>query len=140
LITDKNDKINKIIIKNMSKILILSFHVINLILIIFYLYPSSLLGFFLYNDNSIQPQITRDFLISSNHFYAFIILSIAGIMAYNKSNKINLLIKYLFSLSISLEFLHIIIPNRNFELSDLFGNFVGVIFVIIIYKVKNKYA
>jgi len=124
----------------MSKILILSFHVINLILIIFYLYPSSLLGFFLYNDNSIQPQITRDFLISSNHFYAFIILSIAGIMAYNKSNKINLLIKYLFSLSISLEFLHIIIPNRNFELSDLFGNFVGVIFVIIIYKVKNKYA
>ena len=124
----------------MSKILILGFHVINLILIIFYLYPSSLLGFFLYNDNSIQPQITRDFLISSNHFYAFIILSIAGIMAYNKSNKINLLIKYLFSLSISLEFLHIIIPNRNFELSDLFGNFVGVIFVIIIYKVKNKYA
>ena len=124
----------------MSKILILSFHVINLILIIFYLYPSSLLGFFLYNDNSIQPQITRDFLISSNHFYAFIVLSIAGIMAYNKSNKINLLIKYLFSLSISLEFLHIIIPNRNFELSDLFGNFVGVIFVIIIYKVKNKYA
>ena len=124
----------------MSKILILSFHVINLILIIFYLYPGSLLGFFLYNDNSIQPQITRDFLISSNHFYAFIILSIAGIMAYNKSNKINLLIKYLFSLSISLEFLRIIIPNRNFESSDLFGNFVGVIFVIIIYKVKNKYA
>ena len=124
----------------MSKILILGFHTINLILIIFYLYPGSLLGFFLYNDSSIQPQITRDFLISSNHFYAFIILSIAGIMAYNKSNKINLLIKYLFSLSISLEFLHIIIPNRNFELSDLFGNFVGVIFVIIIYKVKNKYA
>ena len=124
----------------MSKILILGFHTINLILIIFYLYPGSLLGFFLYNDISIQPQITRDFLISSNHFYAFIILSIAGIMAYNKSNKINLLIKYLFSLSISLEFLHIIIPNRNFELSDLFGNFVGVIFVIIIYKVKNKYV
>ena len=124
----------------MSKILILGFHTINLTLIIFYLYPGSLLGFFLYNDSSIQPQITRDFLISSNHFYAFIILSIVGIMAYNKSNKINFLIKYLVLLSIFLELFHIIIPNRDFELSDLFGNIAGVIIIMIIYKVKNKYV
>ena len=124
----------------MNKILIFGFHTINLILIIFYLYPGSLLGFFLYNDVSLQPQITRDFLISSNHFYAFIILSIAGIMAYNKSNKIDILIKYLVLLSIFLEFFHIIIPNRNFEFSDLFGNFLGVVLIIISYKIKNKYA
>ena len=140
MITDKKDKINKIILKNMNKILILGFHTINLILIIFYLYPGSLLGLFIYNDISAQPQITRDFLISSNHFYAFIILSIAGIVAYNKSNKINILIKYLVLLSILLECFHIIIPNRNFELSDLFGNFLGVILIIISYKIKNKYA
>ena len=60
----------------MNKILISGFHAVNLILIIFYLYPGSLLGLFLYNDSSIQPQITRDFLISSNHFYAFIIFSL----------------------------------------------------------------
>ena len=124
----------------MNKFSIFGFHTINLTLIIFYLYPGSLLGFFLYNDISIQPQITRDFLISSNHFYAFIILSIAGIMAYNKSNKINILIKYLVLLSIFLEFFHIIIPNRNFEFSDLFGNFLGVVLIIISYKIKNKYA
>ena len=124
----------------MSKILILGFHTINLILIIFYLYPGSLLGFFLYNDISIQPQITRDFLISSNHFYAFIVLSIAGIITYNKSNKINVLITYLVFLSIILEFLHIIIPNRNFELNDLFGNFLGVVLIIIFYKIKNRYV
>ena len=124
----------------MNKILIFGFHTINLILIIFYLYPGSLLGFFLYNDISVQPQITRDFLISSNHFYAFIILSIAGIVAYNKSSKINILIKYLVLLSIFLEFFHIIIPNRNFELSDLFGNFLGAVLIIISYKIKNKYA
>ena len=124
----------------MSKILILGFHTINLILIIFYLYPGSLLGFFLYNDISIQPQITRDFLISSNHFYAFVIFSIIGIVAYNKTNKINFLIKYLILLSILLELFHFIIPNRDFELIDLFGNIAGVIFVIIIYKVKNKYV
>ena len=140
MITDKNDKINKIIVKNMSKILISGFHTINLILIIFYLYPGSLLGFVLYNDSSVQPQITRDFLISSNHFYAFIVLSVVGIITYNKSNKINVLITYLVFLSIILEFLHIIIPNRNFELNDLFGNFLGVVLVIIFYKIKNRYA
>jgi hypothetical protein len=124
----------------MSKILILWFHAINLILIISYLYPGSIIGFFLYNDSSIQPQITSDFLISSNHFYAFIVLSITGIVAYNKSNKINILIKYLVLLSILLEPLHLIIPNRDFAFSDLFGNFLGVIFVITIYKIRNKYV
>ena len=124
----------------MSKILILGFHTINLILIIFYLYPGSLLGFFLYNDSSIQPQITRDFLISSNHFYVFVILSISGIIAYNKTTRINVLITYLFLLSIILEFFHIIIPNRNFELSDLFGNFLGVVLIITFYKIKNRYV
>jgi len=124
----------------MSKILILGFHTINLTLIIFYLYPGSLLGFFLYNDSSIQPQITRDFLISSNHFYAFIIFSISGIITYNKTTRINVLITYLFLLSIILEFFHIIIPNRNFELSDLFGNFLGVVLVVTFYKIKNRYV
>ena len=124
----------------MSKILTLGFHAINLILIMFYLYPGSLLGLFLYNDSSMQPQITRDFLISSNHFYAFIILSIVGIIAYNKSNKINVLIKYLVLLSIFLELFHIVIPNRNFEFSDLFGNFLGVILIITFYKIKNRHA
>jgi VanZ family protein len=124
----------------MNKISIFGFHTINLILIIFYLYPGSILGFFLYNDISIQPQITRDFLISSNHFYVFIILSIAGIIAYSKTNKINFLIIYLLLLSIILEFFHIIIPNRDFELSDLFGNFLGVVLIITFYKINKKYA
>ena len=124
----------------MSKILILGFHTINLTLIIFYLYPGSLLGFFLYNDSSIQPQITRDFLISSNHFYVFIVLSIVGVITYNKTTRINVLITYLFLLSIILEFFHIIIPNRNFEPSDLFGNFLAVVLVVTFYKIKIRYA
>ena len=71
-----------------------------------------------------QPQITKDFsildlLIASNHFYAFFILSLIGILAYKNTQKINSLVKYLFLLSIILEFFHMIIPNRGFELSDL---------------------
>jgi hypothetical protein len=146
LITDKNDKINKIIMKIKNKISILGFHSVNLILIIFYVYPGSLFGCYLYNNCNIQPQITENFMISSNysissnHFYVFIILSALGIFAYRNKKKIKFLIIYLFLLSIILEFTHLIIPNRGFEWSDLFGNILGLVFVIIIYKVKNKYV
>ena len=47
---------------------------------------------------------------------------------------------YLIFLSIILESFHLIIPNRGFEFSDLFGNLAGVIFVVIIYKVISRYA
>ena len=123
-----------------QKFLTLGFYFTNLILIIFYLYPGSIFGCFLYNDCSLQPQITRDFIISSNHFYVFTILSISGIMAYKNTKRIKFLILYLFLLSIILELFHLIIPNRAFEISDLFGNIAGVIFIIIIYKVKSKYV
>ena len=139
MITDKKDKINKIIMKKINSILIKGFHCINLILIIFYVYPGSIFGYVLYKNPSTQPQITRDFLISSNHFYVFIILSTIGILAYHNTKKINFLINYLFLLSIIIEFFHILIPFRSFELSDLFGNFMGVIVVVIIYKIKIRY-
>ena len=126
--------------KYIKKLLILGFHLANLILIIFYLYPGSIFGSVLYNDSSIQPQLTRDFIISSNHLYVFIILSTLGIVAYQNTQKIKFTIMYLFFLSIILELFHFIIPNRWFELSDLFGNIAGVIFVVIIYNVKNKYV
>jgi VanZ family protein len=138
LITDKTDKINKIIMKKIDNILVMSFHFANLILIIFYLYPGSIFGYVLYNNPSIQPQSTRDFIISSNHLYVFIFLSTIGILAYRNSKKINLLIIYLFLLSIILEFFHMFIPNRGFELRDLFGNIIGVALIVFIYKIKQK--
>ena len=123
----------------MNKILILGFHAVNLILIIFYLYPGSLLGLFLYNDSSIQPQITKDFLISSNHFYLFIVLSVMGILAYHNTRRIYFLVNYLFFLSIIIELFHMFIPNRSFEVSDLFGNIMGVVVVFVFYKIQQKY-
>jgi len=126
--------------KNIKKLLILGFHSANILLIIFYLYPGSIFGHFLYGDSYIQPQLTRDFIVSSNHFYVFIILSFLGVVAYQKTQHINFVIIYLFLLSIILELFHIIVPSREFEWTDLFGNILGVFFVIIIYKIKNKYA
>jgi VanZ family protein len=119
-------------LKNFFRI---GFYSSNIILIIFYLFPGSILGCFLYNDCYVQPQITQDFIISSNHFYAFIILTSLGVLAFHNTKKIIVLSVYLFLLSIFLELFHIIIPNRGFEMSDLFGNIVGVILVILIYKI-----
>jgi VanZ family protein len=124
-------------IKNFFKI---GFYSANIILVILYLFPGSILGCFLYNDCYIQPQITRDFIISSNHIYAFALLTSLGIFSFHNTKKINFLSVYLFLLSIFLELFHIIIPNRGFEMSDLFGNIVGVILVILIYKIVIRYV
>ena len=126
--------------KYIKKLLIPSFHTANLILIVFYLYPGSIFGYLLHDDSSTQPQITRDFIISSNHIYVFIVLSALGIFAYQDTKKIKIVTIYLFLLSIVLELTHIVIPVRAFEWTDLFGNIAGVIFVIIIYKAKDKYV
>ena len=116
------------------------FYFVNIVLMIFYLYPGSILGCFLYNDCYIQPQITQDFIVSANHVYAFILLTSLGLFSFHNTKKINFLIFYLFLLSIILELFHIIIENRGFEIKDLFGNIVGVTLVILIYKIVIRYV
>jgi VanZ family protein len=114
------------------------FYLCNFILIILYLYPGSILGWFLYNDVSLQPQITPNLLVSSNHVYAFLILSFVGFFTYKKIEKLKLLSIYLILLSITLEILHFFIPERSFEFSDLFGNLIGVNIVMIIFYLYKK--
>ena len=115
------------------------FYLCNLVLVILYLFPGNLLGWFLYNDLSLQPQITPDFIISTNHLYAYIVLSVIGFLTYRKNNQFNILSIYLIFLSIVLEVLQYFIPNRSFEFSDLFGNLAGVIIAIILfYFFKNN--
>ena len=115
------------------------FYISNFILLVLYLFPGSLLGYFLYNDFQLQPQLTKDFLVSTNHLYAFGLLSIIGLFTYKNSNKSNFLNLYLILLSIILEILHIFIPVRSFELSDLFGNLLGVSIVLTINFFYRKY-
>ena len=123
----------------LSNIFKIIFHFLNIILIFFYLFPGSILGWFFYRNLKIQPQLTDNFNnISLNHFYAFFVLSIVGIFSYLKHKKLNLLIKYLLLLSVMLELFHLLIPQRGFELADLFGNILGVVVTIIIYKIWKK--
>ena len=115
------------------------FYLINFCLIFLYLFPGSLIGQVLYGSKKIQPQITPDFIISSNHFYVFVLVSIIGFLTFIKINQIKILIIYLIALSTILEFLHLIVPYRTFQWSDIFGNLIGVIVVILIKNLINKY-
>ena len=109
------------------------FYIANIILISLYIFPGSILGWFLYNDAGLQPQISPDFLVSSNHVFAFSVLTILGYLSY-ESKKLKLVFIYLFFISIFLELLHLIIPNRGFEYPDLFGNIMGVLIIYIYFK------
>ena len=115
------------------------FYLSNFILILLYLFPGSLIGCFLYDDCKLQPQITRDYIISSNHLYAFVILSLIGFLTYKNSKKKRYLSGYLIAVSIFLEIFHYFIPERSFEYSDLFGNLAGVIIVIIVFNLLKIY-
>ena len=116
------------------------FYSINFSLIFLYLFPGSLIGQVLYVSKEIQPQITPDFVISSNHFYTFVLVSLISFLTFKKHHQIKYLIIYLILLSIVLEFLHLLIPHRTFQWSDLFGNLSGVIVVILIKNLINKYG
>ena len=115
------------------------FYFFNFVMIFLYLFPGSILGFYLYGDLKKQPQITPDFLISTNHLYAFLILSVIGFFTFNKKEQFKIISIYLILLSIILEFLHLLIPERSFQFSDLFGNLIGVVIVIILSFFFKKY-
>ena len=75
------------------------FYFTNFCLIFLYLFPGSLMGLIIYNDKKIQPQITSDFLVSSNHFYVFVFVSIIGLFTFKKIKQIKYL-KIYFDISI----------------------------------------
>ena len=118
------------------------FHILTLLLIILSLYPGSILGFILYGNIKTEPQITKDFLdISSEHFYVYLLVSVIGFFSYLKDNKFNLVVIYLFFLSIILEVSHFVISERVFQISDLAGNILGVLIsyiIVLIYKFWRK--
>jgi len=118
------------------------FHIFTLLLIILSLYPGSILGFLLYGDFGLQPRVTKDFgYISSNHLYAYFLISVLGFFSYLRDRKFKLVVIYLFFLSIILEVVHLVIVERAFQIADLTGNILGVLIaytIVLIYKLWRK--
>ena len=107
------------------------------ILFILYLYPGSIIGFFLYGNTAQQPNLVSNPIgISINHLFFFIYLSILGSLTRLREKKLINSFQFLFFISIFLELLHHFIPNRSFEYYDLFANSTGV---IPIYTLSNLF-
>ena len=112
------------------------FYVSILFLIIISLFPGSLLGFFLYDDLSRQPELIKNpFGTAINHFIYYFCLSMLGLCIYLRNSNFQRLVYSLFFLSIILEVLQFIIPNRAFEIYDGFANFAGVLVAYFLVKV-----
>ena len=112
------------------------FYLANIGIFILYLSPCSLLGYLINKDCKLQLQITADLIVSTNHVIAFTLLSLIGLIAFKKNLKRILI--YLIFISIFLELCHLFIPERGFQISDLFGNITGIILSYLIFKIIYK--
>tara|TARA_Y100000590_G_C15524532_1_gene940729 strand:- start:513 stop:896 length:384 start_codon:yes stop_codon:yes gene_type:complete len=120
----------------MNKILKSIFHISVLFLIIISLWPNSLLGYLFYGDSGRQPNlIPNPFGTTINHFICYVYVSLLGFFLYVKNENFKKLVYALFFLSVILELLHLVIPNRSFQLGDLIGNILGVTVAYLVVKV-----
>ena len=132
---------SKFVGKRIVNIVKYLFHASNIVLIVFYLYPGSIFGCFIYNDCKAQPQLTSDLVVSSNHVYVFFTISLIGFIAYSEKSAFKKVILYIFFISFLLELAHLVIPQRGFEIKDLAGNIVGVaisLIIFLIFKLRKK--
>ena len=117
------------------------FHFSVLFLIIISLWPGSLLGFLFYGDWGQQPDLVKNpFGTTINHFIYYTYLSLLGFFIYIKNENFKKLVYGLFFLSITLELLHLIIPNRSFQLTDLLGNIFGVTVAYLVIKIYSFFG
>ena len=111
-----------------------------IILLILYLFPGSLIGYFLYGNLGKQPDfISNPIGTSINHLVFFFYLSILAFIDRRNRKKFINSFFFLFFISIILELLHYFIPNRAFELNDLYANSLGVLMAYFIFKILKKF-
>ena len=110
-----------------------------IVLLILYLFPGSLIGYLLYGNSGKQPDlISNPIGTSINHLIFFFYVSIIGFISrINQKTFLNSF-SFLFLVSVTLELLHYLIPNRAFELNDLYANSLGVLLAYLIFKFFKK--
>ena len=109
-------------------------------LLILYLFPGSLIGYFLYGDLGKQPDmIPNPIGTSINHALAFFYLTTIGLISYLNQTRFNKILIFLVTLSLFLELSHLFIPNRSFESLDLFANLLGTFLAIVIIFLYKKF-
>ena len=109
-------------------------------LLILYLFPGSLIGYFLYSDLGRQPDLIPNPLGTSiNHALAFFYLSMLGLISYLNETSFTKVLIFLILLSLFSELSHLVIPNRSFQYLDIFGNLLGTLIAIVIIFLYRKF-
>ena len=104
-----------------------------IILFILYLYPGSLIGYFLYGNLQQQPNLIPNPMGTSiNHLIFFSYITTLALIIRSKAVNIFTDYKMILFISFILEILHFVIPNRAFEFYDLIANILGVLIIIFI--------
>ena len=122
---------------------------LSFIIFFLYLFPGNILGFIFYNDPEYKfgGEINEiggfaDMILNTggyaiNHFFVFLVLSFYGIkLFFNKSSLKGFCFFVL--VGIILELLHIFIPNRSFQTSDLISNLLGILISFLFFKKKYE--
>ena len=112
-------------------------------LIVLYLFPGSIIGYFFYGDLSQQLDIIPNPLGTSiNHLLAFLYLSIIGLISSRNIISFKRNTFFLIFLAIFSELLHLFIPERSFQYLDLLSNLLGtfVAIAIIFFYKRKKYG
>ena len=118
---------------NLFKTIEYTYYFSLIILFIIYLFPGSLISYLLYGNLWQQPNFIKNPLGSSiNHliFFSFITVLITIIRFRVKNIFTNY--KVILFISCVLEILHLIVPNRAFELYDLIANIAGVAIILLL--------
>ena len=122
------------------KLLEYSYYFSLIILFILYLFPGSLIGYFLYGNFGQQTDfISNPIGTSINHLIVFVCLSTLGLTVRLRDKNFLNSFSFLFILSILLELSHCLIPNRAFEYYDLFANSTGVAIAYLSIKIFLKF-
>ena len=136
-----------IILKNINYLYLLSL----LVIFILYLFPGDIVSYFMHRNidtdhHHVQNPIAHavHFFINTggysiNHTLTFSYITAGGLLTYFKGKNFYVGIFFFIFLSILLELIHLITPNRAFELNDLLANIIGVLIIFFIFQIKKKF-
>ena len=115
------------------KLLKYSYYFSLVILFILYLFPGSLIGYFVYGNLGQQPNLIPNPIGTSiNHLIYFSYITVLAIIIRPNVKNIFTDYKNILFVSFILEILHFIIPNRAFEFYDLMANILGVVVILLL--------
>jgi len=135
-----------IILKNINYLYLFSVFV----MLIFYFFPGDIVSYFMYGNLNVNHNMkenplahTVHFFINTggysiNHFLTFAYVTAGGFLTYFRDKNFYKGAIFFIFFSILLELIHLITPNRTFELNDLIANLTGVVCVLFLFKLKKK--